>query len=209
MKISLTRKEYKKSKSIFDDEKDPNKKFKKWYRYAEKKVSEPNAFTLSTSINNKPSSRMMLLKGIDEDLVFYTNKISRKGKQIKENKYASMVFWWKEINRQVRIEGKLKELPAKEVEKYFSLRPIESQIGALISKQSTKASSYKNIIRDFKIERSNHIKNNTKIVMPKFWTGYKIKPDLFEFWQGGEFRLHQRLEFKRRKNKWIKSVLFP
>ena len=75
MKISLTRKEYKKSKSIFDDEKDPNKKFKKWYRYAEKKVSEPNAFTLSTSINNKPSSRMMLLKGIDEDLVFYTNKI--------------------------------------------------------------------------------------------------------------------------------------
>ena len=91
------------------------KKFRKWYKEAEKKVSEPNAFTLSTSLNNKPTSRMMLLKGIDKDLIFYTNNLSKKGKQIKINKYASMVFWWKELQRQVRIEGKLKEL----VSKYF------------------------------------------------------------------------------------------
>ena len=136
MKISSTRKEYKNSRSIFDRGRDPLRKFKVWYKEAERKVSEPNAFTLSTSYKNKPSSRIMLLKELDNELIFFTNKISRKGKDISSNKYASMVFWWKEINKQVRIEGKLRELPKKDVIKYFYSRPRESQIGALASIQS-------------------------------------------------------------------------
>ena len=150
MKISLQRKEYKNSKSIFDQESNPVKKFRKWYREAEKKVLEPNAFTLSTSYKNRPSSRMMLLKGIDEKLIFFTNKISRKGKDISSNKFASMVFWWKEINKQVRIEGKLEELPKKDVVKYFYSRPKESQIAALVSLQSSKLHSYNDLILEFK-----------------------------------------------------------
>ena len=209
MKIRSTRKEYKIIKSIFDDETNPLKKFRKWYKEAEKKVSEPNAFTLSTSLNNKPTSRMMLLKGIDKDLIFYTNNLSKKGKQIKINKYASMVFWWKEIQRQVRIEGKLKEIPKENVLEYFYSRPIESQIGALVSKQSSKLSTYNDILKEFKKNKSKYIKEKKPVPMPDFWTGYVLDPNLFEFWQGSNFRLHQRLEFKKKKNVWIKSVLSP
>tara|TARA_Y100001960_G_C14726641_1_gene855286 strand:+ start:656 stop:1285 length:630 start_codon:yes stop_codon:yes gene_type:complete len=209
MKIRSTRKEYKIIKSIFDDETNPLKKFRKWYKEAEKRVSEPNAFTLSTSLNNKPTSRMMLLKGIDKDLIFYTNNLSKKGKQIKINKYASMVFWWKEIQRQVRIEGKLKEIPKENVLEYFYSRPIESQIGALVSKQSSKLSTYNDILKEFKKNKSKYIKEKKPVPMPDFWTGYILDPNLFEFWQGSNFRLHQRLEFKKKKNVWIKSVLSP
>ena len=209
MKIRSTRKEYKIIKSIFDDETNPLKKFRKWYKEAEKRVSEPNAFTLSTSLNNKPTSRMMLLKGIDKDLIFYTNNLSKKGKQIKINKYASMVFWWKEIQRQVRIEGKLKEIPKENVLEYFYSRPIESQIGALVSKQSSKLSTYNDILKEFKKNKSKYIKEKKPVPMPDFWTGYVLDPNLFEFWQGSNFRLHQRLEFKKKKNVWIKSVLSP
>ena len=209
MKIRSTRKEYKIIKSIFDDETNPLKKFRKWYKEAEKKVSEPNAFTLSTSLNNKPTSRMMLLKGIDKDLIFYTNNLSKKGKQIKINKYASMVFWWKEIQRQVRIEGKLKEIPKEKVEEYFYSRPIESQIGALVSKQSSKLSTYNDILKEFKINITKYIIEKKPVPMQDSWTGYILDPNLFEFWQGSNFRLHQRLEFKKKKNVWIKSVLSP
>ena len=209
MKISLQRKEYKNSKSIFDQESNPLKKFKNWYKEAEKKVLEPNAFTLSTSYKNKPSSRMMLLKGIDEKLIFFTNKISRKGKDIANNKFASMVFWWKEIDKQVRIEGKLKELPKKDTSKYFYSRPRQSQIAALVSIQSSKLHSYNDLILEFKRIEKKYSKNNEKIPLPKFWTGYTLDPKLIEFWQGGNYRLHQRLEFKKNKNRWIKSVLAP
>ena len=209
MKIRSTRKEYKIIKSIFDDETNPLKKFRKWYKEAEKRVSEPNAFTLSTSLNNKPTSRMMLLKGIDKDLIFYTNNLSKKGKQIKINKYASMVFWWKEIQRQVRIEGKLKEIPKENVLEYFYSRPIESQIGALVSKQSSKLSTYNDILKEFKINITKYIIEKKPVPMPDSWTGYILDPNLFEFWQGSNFRLHQRLEFKKKKNVWIKSVLSP
>jgi pyridoxamine 5'-phosphate oxidase len=209
MKISSTRKEYKNSKSIFDRGRNPLKKFKAWYKEAEQKVSEPNAFTLSTSYKNKPSSRIMLLKELDNELIFFTNKISRKGKDISSNKYASMVFWWKEINKQVRIEGKLRELPKEDVIKYFYSRPRESQIGALASIQSSKLDSYNDLISKFEEIQNQYLATNKKIPMPKSWVGYILDPELIEFWQGGSHRLHQRLEFKRNRNRWIKSVLSP
>jgi len=209
MKISSTRKEYTNSRSIFDRGRNPLKKFKVWYKEAERKVSEPNAFTLSTSYKNKPSSRVMLLKELDNELIFFTNKISRKGKDISSNKYASMVFWWKEINKQVRIEGKLRELPKKDVIKYFYSRPRESQIGALASMQSSKLDSYNDLISRFREMQNQYSDTSKKIPMPKSWTGYILNPQLIEFWQGGSHRLHQRLEFKRNRNRWVKSVLSP
>jgi len=209
MKISSTRKEYKNSRSIFDRGRDPLRKFKVWYKEAERKVSEPNAFTLSTSYKNKPSSRIMLLKELDNELIFFTNKISRKGKDISSNKYASMVFWWKEINKQVRIEGKLRELPKKDVIKYFYSRPRESQIGALASIQSSKLNSYNDLVSRFREIQNQYLDTSKKIPIPKSWTGYVLDPQLIEFWQGGSYRLHQRLEFKRNRHRWVKSVLSP
>jgi pyridoxamine 5'-phosphate oxidase len=120
-----------------------------------------------------------------------------------------MVFWWKEINKQVRIEGKLRELPKEDVIKYFYSRPRESQIGALASIQSSKLDSYNDLISKFEEIQNQYLATNKKIPMPKSWVGYILDPELIEFWQGGSHRLHQRLEFKRNRNRWIKSVLSP
>ena len=207
MDIGSTRKDYKNQKLIFDDIHDPLIKFHQWYTYAEKKVSEPNAFALSTSSQNTPSSRMMLLKEYGETFVFYTNNSSKKASDIMQNKNASILFWWKEIHRQIRIDGKLKKIDKKRVEKYFYSRPIESQIGALISDQSKPIKSY-NLLIDKYLATIKRYKNK-KIPFPKNWIGIELMPKKIEFWQGGEFRIHQRLEFNKRGKKWNQKILSP
>ena len=207
MNIGSTRKDYKNQKLIFDDIHDPLIKFHQWYTYAQKKVSEPNAFALSTSSQNTPSSRMMLLKEYGETFVFYTNNSSKKASDIMQNKNASILFWWKEIHRQIRIDGKLKKIDKKRVEKYFYSRPIESQIGALISDQSKPIKSY-NLLIDKYLATIKRYKNK-KIPFPKNWIGIELMPKKIEFWQGGEFRIHQRLEFNRRGKKWNQKILSP
>ena len=207
MNIGSTRKDYKNQKLIFDDIHDPLIKFHQWYTYAQKKVSEPNAFALSTSSQNTPSSRMMLLKEYGETFVFYTNNSSKKGSDITQNKNASILFWWKEIHRQIRIDGKLKKIDKKRVEKYFYSRPIESQIGALISDQSKPIKSY-NLLIDKYLATIKRYKNK-KIPFPKNWIGIELMPKKIEFWQGGEFRIHQRLEFNKRGKKWNQKILSP
>jgi len=207
MNIGSTRKDYKNQKLIFDDIHDPLIKFHQWYTYAQKKVSEPNAFALSTSSQNTPSSRMMLLKEYGETFVFYTNNSSKKASDIMQNKNASILFWWKEIHRQIRIDGKLKKIDKKRVEKYFYSRPIESQIGALISDQSKPIKSY-NLLIDKYLATIKRYKNK-KIPFPKNWIGIELMPKKIEFWQGGEFRIHQRLEFNKRGKKWNQKILSP
>ena len=207
MNIGSTRKDYKNQKLIFDDIHDPLIKFHQWYTYAQKKVSEPNAFALSTSSQNTPSSRMMLLKEYGETFVFYTNNSSKKASDISQNKNASILFWWKEIHRQIRIDGKLKKIDKKRVEKYFYSRPIESQIGALISDQSKPIKSY-NLLIDKYLATIKKYKNK-KIPFPKNWIGIELMPKKIEFWQGGEFRIHQRLEFNKRGKKWNQKILSP
>ena len=207
MNIGSTRKDYKNQKLIFDDIHDPLIKFHQWYTDAKKKVSEPNAFALSTSNQNTPSSRMMLLKEYGETFVFYTNNSSKKGSDITQNKNASILFWWKEIHRQIRIDGKLKKIDKKRVEKYFYSRPIESQIGALISDQSKPIKSY-NLLIDKYLATIKRYKNK-KIPFPKNWIGIELMPKKIEFWQGGEFRIHQRLEFNKRGKKWNQKILSP
>lgn len=207
MNIGNTRKNYKNQESIFDDIKDPLIKFHQWYIHACKKVSEPNAFALSTLNKNVPSSRMMLLKEYNDRFLFYTNSLSKKGADISQNKNASMLFWWKEIHRQIRINGNLKKIDKKRVEKYFYSRPIESQVGALISNQSNPIKSYDLLIDKYH-EMIKKYKNK-KIPFPKNWIGIELIPKKIEFWQGGEFRIHQRLEFNKRGEKWYQKILSP
>ena len=207
MNISKTRKTYKNKSDIFHVEISPLKLFKKWYLEAEKKVSEPNAFALSTSFKNKPSSRMMLLKKFSTNFTFYTNISSRKGREIIVNESASMLFWWKEMQRQIRIEGTLSELSLATVKKYFYSRPIDSQLGALSSNQSSKLSSYEVLVNEFHANKLRF--KNKKVPFPINWTGYQLKPITIEFWQGGKDRLHQRIEYKRNKNKWESRILSP
>lgn len=207
MNIGGTRKDYKNQKLIFDDINDPLIKFHQWYKDAHEKVSEPNAFALSTSSQDVPSSRMMLLKEYGETFVFYTNNSSKKGSDISQNKNASILFWWKEIHRQIRIDGKLKKIHKKRVEEYFYSRPIESQIGALISDQSKPIKSY-DLLLDKYLAAIKKYKNK-KIPFPKNWIGVELMPKKIEFWQGGEFRIHQRLEFNKRGKKWHQKILSP
>ena len=207
MNISKTRKTYKNKSDIFHVEIYPLKLFKKWYLEAEKKVSEPNAFALSTSFKNKPSSRMMLLKKFSTNFTFYTNISSRKGREIIVNESASMLFWWKEMQRQIRIEGTLSQLSLATVKKYFYSRPIDSQLGALSSNQSSKISSYEVLVNEFHANKLRF--KNKKVPFPINWTGYQLKPITIEFWQGGKDRLHQRIEYKRNKNKWESRILSP
>ena len=207
MNIGSTRKDYKNQKLIFDDIHDPLIKFHQWYTYAQKKVSEPNAFALSTSSQDVPSSRMMLLKEYGETFVFYTNNSSKKGSDISQNKNASILFWWKEIHRQIRISGKLKKIDKKRVEEYFYSRPIESQIGSLISDQSKPIKSYDLLIDKYLATIKKY--KNKKIPFPKNWIGVELMPKKIEFWQGGEFRIHQRLEFNKRGKKWNQKILSP
>ena len=207
MNINSTRKEYSKSRGFTKRDNDPFKIFKNWYKLAQKEVSEPNAFALSTSYKNKPISRMMLLKEFDEKFLFFTNKSSKKGRDIKANKFASILFWWKEIGKQVRIEGSLVELKIDDVKKYFYTRPFESQIGALTSNQSSEIGSYSQLKKKFFSNKKRF--KDAKVPFPVNWTGYELNPSLFEFWQGGPYRLHDRLEFKKTKNIWKSRILAP
>jgi len=189
---------------------DPFFLFTEWFAEASKKeINDPNAMNLSTiSDNFRPNSRMVLLKQHDnEGFVFYTNIKSKKGKSIKINPFVSLNFHWKSLLRQVRIEGKAEQVPDKEADEYFNSRPEESKLGAWASNQSEELKKRKNLednINFYKIKFNNQI-----IQRPHYWTGFKVKPDLIEFWQDMPFRLHDRLEFRKIDNKWNKRKLYP
>lgn len=189
----------------------PFKQLSKWLDEAIKaKLWEPNAMSLSTCGKNlKPTARMVLLKEFDEQgLVFYTNYLSRKGKQIVENKNAALLFWWGPLERQVRIEGKLRFVSAAESDAYFRTRPRSAQIGASISPQSTVIPNRK-FLEALLVEQEKKFKN-TLVVRPSTWGGYRLVPNRFEFWQGRKSRLHDRIEFVLAKSGvWKRQRLAP
>jgi pyridoxamine 5'-phosphate oxidase len=190
---------------------DPMRQFANWWQQAlESKIEEPNAMTLATcSASGRPSSRIVLLKGIENNgFVFFTNYLSRKGTEINDNPFVSLLFFWKELERQVRIEGKIIRVPAKESDEYFSSRPKESRIGAWSSPQSR-------VIESREILQKNVEKYNAQfaegiIPRPEFWGGYQLQPDLIEFWQGRPGRLHDRLRYALAENNtWKIERLAP
>ena len=182
--------------------KNPFKQFRIWFdKVVDSKIVEPNAMTLATvSKSGIPSARVVLLKDFDETgFTFFTNYLSRKGKEISENPNAAILFWWKEFERQLRIEGKIEKISKQESEKYFNVRPLKSRYGALASNQSEVVESREVLEKRF-TDLEKQFNDNPP--MPKNWGGYKLIPNKFEFWQGRESRLHDRIVYEKTTNDW-------
>ena len=176
--------------------------FKFWFDLVLKaNITEPNAMTIATATKNGvPSARMVLLKAFDETgFTFFTNYESRKGKELLENPLASLLFWWREFERQVRIEGKIEKISRNESEEYFNLRPIKSRYGALASNQSEFVESREVLEKRF-AELEKQFGDNPPT--PENWGGYKLIPNKFEFWQGRRDRLHDRICYEIDKYDW-------
>ncbi len=209
--LSKFREEYRiGSLSVQDMDSDPFVMFGKWFRDAVSGgVKEPNAMALATTTSEgRPSVRMVLLKSAGPDgFVFFTNYNSRKAVEISATSHASVLFFWQELERQLRIEGRIEKVSPAESDAYFMERPFESRIGAIISPQSQVIPG-----REF-IERGmDALRNmNTDMLLkrPEYWGGYRLIPDTFEFWQGRENRLHDRFQYQNRGKSWVIHRLAP
>ncbi|XP_067226095.1 pyridoxine-5'-phosphate oxidase isoform X1 [Chanodichthys erythropterus] len=205
MDLSNMRKSYKSDQECFEEDQlaslDPIKQFGSWFDQATKcpEVGEANAMCLATATKDgRPSARMVLLKGYSEDgFRFFTNYESRKGSELDSNPQACLVFYWEPLNRQIRIEGTVERIPYESSSEYFHSRPKSSQIGAVVSRQSTVIPS-RQYLREKNAELEEKYKD-TDVPMPDYWGGYIVKPSLIEFWQGQTNRLHDRIVFLRPK----------
>ncbi|XP_065852198.1 pyridoxine/pyridoxamine 5'-phosphate oxidase 1, chloroplastic isoform X2 [Euphorbia lathyris] len=187
------------SPEFLEEQVEPNPidQFRKWFDDAvAAALKEPNAMALSTvGKDGKPSSRMVLLKGVDQDgFVWYTNYESRKAHDLSENPHASLLFYWDGLNRQVRVEGAVEKVSDEESEQYFHTRPRGSQIGAIVSKQSTIVPGRHFLHQQYR-DLEKQFSNISLIPKPEHWGGYRLKPESFEFWQGQKSRLHDRLQY--------------
>jgi pyridoxamine 5'-phosphate oxidase len=187
----------------------PVELFSLWLKEAiNSKCDEPNAFNLSTAVMNKPSARIVLLKGVmDEGITFFTNYNSPKGQQISQNSNVAATFLWLPLERQVRIEGVVQKIPSDQSQEYFSKRPYGSRIGAIASPQGQVVSSRKELEDSFEQTKKKYPEGSF-IPCPEFWGGYLIQPTSWEFWQGRENRLHDRIKYEF-DQKWIKQRLAP
>ncbi len=181
--------------------KNPFEQFEHWFQFAvDADAFYANAMTLSTVQNEKPKSRIVLLKDVDErGFSFFTNYTSAKSQEIVENKNASLLFFWKEIERQIRIEGVLEKVSAKASDEYFKTRPRESQIGAWASPQSSPVTRAELIER---VEEFTKKFEAQEVPRPDFWGGYRLIPTYFEFWQGRPGRLHDRFVYENKNGEW-------
>lgn len=199
-----------KSLGIDDVDLNPFKQFETWFNEVlDSEIPEPNAMVLATANKDcRPSARVLLLKGFDESgFVFYTNYESRKGKELYENKFASLLFFWVELERQIRIEGTVEKVTKEESEKYFKTRPYKSRLGAWASNQSEVIPGRITIIKKF---LDYLVKFHSKdIPLPSYWGGYRLTPENFEFWQGRANRLHDRIRYRKEKENWIIERLSP
>jgi pyridoxamine 5'-phosphate oxidase len=210
MKISEIRKNYSKATLSEKSLRDPFPLFEKWLEEAiEGKVNEPTAMMLSTvSEECRPSSRIVLLKHLTrQGFHFFTNYNSRKGREIKANSQVALLFFWPELEREVRIEGIATISSAELSDQYFSERPYDSQISAIVSRQSEPVGSREVLEQLWK--ELEHSSKGEKLIRPVEWGGYFVEPERMEFWQGRPNRLHDRILFVRNQEQWIVSRLAP
>ena len=193
-----------------DLEANPIRQFQKWLQQAiEAQLLEPTAMTLATTDKNgRPSSRMVLLKGLDErGFVFYTSYESRKARELEENSNAAIVFYWAELERQARVTGAASRIPRAESEAYFKTRPRGHQLGAWVSAQSeviARRAVLEDRLKQFEQQYPN------AVPLPPFWGGYVLAPVEIEFWQGRPNRLHDRLRYtKQADGNWLIERLAP
>lgn len=190
--------------------KTPIDQFSAWFEQALlSEVSDPNAMSLATATKDaKPSVRIVLLKGFDEQgFRFFSNYKSRKGEELDENPYASLCFYWPELERQVRLEGKVSKLNRAESKEYFQKRPRLSQLGAWASEQSKTVESREKLEQRFRELEEQF--DDQPVPMPEFWGGYLLVPSAIEFWQGRKGRLHDRLLYQKKSGGWAISRLCP
>jgi len=211
MSISSIRKDYQlKSLSEKDVKADPFAQFAQWWDEAvASEIDEVNAMTLSTvTFEGRPSSRIVLLKGFDEKgFVFFTNYESDKGQQLSAHPFASLVFFWKELERQVRVEGSVVKVSEQESDDYFHSRPQGSQLGAIASPQSRIIEGRSIIEKN--LENLQEQYQGAVIPRPSHWGGYRVLPETIEFWQGRSSRLHDRIKYIKEANVWRIVRLAP
>lgn len=204
------RKEYKRlCLSDSEAQPDPFTQFDLWFAEAVRAdIAEPNAMTLATvGPDGMPSARMVLLKNVEkEGFVFFTNYDSRKGSHLAQNNRAALLFYWIPMERQVRVEGWVSRTNSAYSDLYFESRPRESKAGAIVSHQSTIIKSRESLENQF-----NKLldPSNSELKRPGYWGGYILRPNLFEFWQGREHRLHDRIQYRLIDATWVKNRLAP
>lgn len=188
---------------------DPFEQFASWFDEAlRSELPEPNAMVLATADRaGRPSARTVLLKGYDErGLVFFTNYESRKGRELAHNPQAGLLFVWLELERQVRTEGRIERVSAAESDEYYRSRPVDSRLGAWASPQSQVVPDRSAIEQRFADAAQLHGDDPTR---PPHWGGYRLVPDLFEFWQGRLSRLHDRIQYRLEARRWVIERLAP
>jgi len=211
MEIADIRKDYKQRSLLEADVKpDAIEQFGIWWNEAvSSQIDEVNAMTLATaSLNGVPSARIVLLKGYDHPgFTFFSNYNSHKAKEIADNPFVSLVFFWKELERQVRVEGTIEKISEEDSDIYFQSRPYGSRIGAWASPQSQVIPARELLENNY--QELNEQYNNGDVPKPPHWGGYIVKPTLIEFWQGRTSRLHDRLQYTLLNNSWKIERLAP
>lgn len=211
LNIADIRKEYTlDALDVYSTAPSPFVQFNTWFGEALKSdVLEPNAMVLSTVHQSKPSSRVVLLKGLENNLfIFYTNYMSAKGKHLAENPHANLLFFWPELERQIRIEGTVSKVDESISDLYFQSRPFESKLGAHASPQSQEIQDRTLLEIHMQELRSKY--EGKEVPRPTHWGGYGLNPVYFEFWQGRASRLHDRIVYTLDINQtWNKSRLAP
>ena len=195
---------------IKDCNPDPIIQFDLWMEHAiETKCDEPNAFVLSTVQNDQPHARVVLLKGIHENqFIFYTNYNSAKGSELSQNSKVALTFLWLPLQRQIRIEGTVSKVNEEISDEYFHKRPRGSQLGAIASPQSSQIESREKLEELFN-EVTSKLNSAEVLPRPKHWGGYSITPHYFEFWQGRNNRMHDRIFYKEKDGSWELGRLAP
>ncbi|WP_099365646.1 pyridoxamine 5'-phosphate oxidase [Sphingobacterium sp. 1.A.4] len=209
--IAAIREDYAKS-SLSENEVlgNPIDQFKKWFSEAMvSEVTEPTAMVVSSaSVDGKPSSRVVLMKDIKTDgISFFTNYNSRKGQEIVANPFVSVLFFWPELQRQVRMEAEVEKLAPEESDEYFSSRPRGSQIGAIASPQSAIINNREEL--EHRVAEVSAEVGEWEIQRPNFWGGFLLKPYRMEFWQGRSSRLHDRIVYKQEDGSWSINRIAP
>ena len=188
---------------------DPFQQFSVWFEQVRAVEADPTAMALATAtLEGRPSVRTVLLKGVDaQGFVFYTNYHSRKGREIEQTGRASLLFLWRSVERQVRIEGSVEKVTGAESDAYFATRPLESRWSVYASHQSERIESREALESRFEVARQMY---GAAVPRPEWWGGYRVVPDEFEFWQGRASRLHDRLQYRRQADgSWIRERLAP